>query len=118
MLAPPAAAPPVRGHSTHSIPKLFADVNVLEVLRVGLSGLCFLLSLLAFWLIWREQGRQGSPRKGILRTIYVFMAVNLLTALLVGVAGYLTPHPQPFTASGLAPVSWTLFPLGAIRPST
>jgi hypothetical protein len=68
------------------------NLNVLEILRVGLAGLCFLLSLLAFWLIQREQQRASSPRRGILRAIYTFMAVNFLTAMLVAAAGYLGPQ--------------------------
>jgi hypothetical protein len=74
--------------------KALANLNVLEILRVGLAGLCFLLSLLAFWLIQREQQRASSPRKGILRAIYAFMSVNLLTAMLVAVAGYFGPQRQ------------------------
>lgn len=70
---------------------LFGNVNVLEILRLGLSGLLFLLSFLAYRLIDREAGRIGNPRKGILQTIYVFMGVNLLGALLVAFAGYFTP---------------------------
>lgn len=78
--------------------KPFQNLNVVEILRVGLSGLCFLLSLLSFWLIQREQQRATSPRKGILRSIYTFMFVNLLTATLVAAAGYLGP-PQPSGAA-------------------
>jgi hypothetical protein len=77
--------------------RLFQDLNVLEILRLGLAGLCFLLSLLAFWLINREQQRPGSPRKGILQAIYTFMSANLVTALLVGVAGYLGPQQRKTT---------------------
>lgn len=79
------------------------NLNVLEILRVGLSGLSFLLSLLAFWLIQREQQRASSPRKGILRAIYTFMSINFLTAGLVAVAGYFGPPPQRgVTSDGLA----------------
>src|SRR5271165_352434 len=76
------------------------NLNVLEILRVGLAGLCFLLSLLAFWLIQREQQRPVAPRKGILRAIYVFMSVNFLTAMLVGVAGYFAPEQQASASTG------------------
>jgi hypothetical protein len=65
------------------------NINVLEILRVGLAGLCFLLSLLSFWLIQREQQKDGDPRKGILQAIYTFMLVNLVTAALVAASGYL-----------------------------
>jgi len=80
--------------------KALGNLNVLEILRVGLAGLCFLLSLLAFWLIQREQQRSSSPRKGILHAIYIFMSLNLVSAVLVGVAGYLGPPPQSGSASG------------------
>jgi len=77
------------------MPAIFKDLNVLEILRVGLGGLCFLLALLAFWLIWREQGRQGTPRKGILRAVYVFMGVNFAAALLVALAAqFVSPRPE------------------------
>ncbi len=82
--------------------KAFTNLNVLEILRVGLAGLCFLLSLLAFWLIEREQRRPSSPRKGILHAIYTFMSVNFLTAVLVAVAGYFGPQrPSSTTADEL-----------------
>lgn len=73
---------------------MFDNLNILEILRVGLSGLLFLLSFLAYRLIDREQQREGSPREGILRTIYVFMSVNLLGAVLVAFSGYLAPRLQ------------------------
>ena len=66
------------------------NLNVLEILRLGLSGLCFMFSVLAFWLIQREQRREANPRKGILKSIYIFMAVNLVSAVLTGGLGYLT----------------------------
>jgi len=69
---------------------IFKNLDVLGILRLGLAGLCFLLSLLAFFLIYREQGREGMPRAGITRAIYTFMAVNLVTAIIVGTVGLVT----------------------------
>ncbi len=69
---------------------VFKNLDVLGILRLGLAGLCFLLSLLAFFLIYREQGREGLPRVGIIRAIYTFMAVNLVTAIIVGTVGLVT----------------------------
>jgi hypothetical protein len=66
---------------------VFKNLDILGILRLGLAGLCFLLSLLAFFLIYREQGRDGMPRVGITRAIYTFMAVNLVTAIIVGTVG-------------------------------
>ncbi len=74
---------------------VFGSLNILEVLRVGLSGLLFLLSVLAFWLIRREQDRKEEPRKGIIETIYVFMAVNLIGAILVAFAGHIGQRLLP-----------------------
>lgn len=83
------------------MPKIFQNLNILEILRLGLAGLCFLLSLLALWLIYNEQKRPNSPRKGILRAIYTFMSLNLVAAFLVGAAGYLGPRPEATRADNL-----------------
>jgi hypothetical protein len=74
--------------------KLFSSLNVLEILRLGLTGLCFLLSFLAFWLIHLEQQRTGDPRRGILQAIYTFMGLNLLASGLVAASGYFLPPQQ------------------------
>jgi hypothetical protein len=74
---------------------LFDNLNVVEILRIGLSGLLFLLSLLAYRLIDGEQRRAGTPRKGILRTIYIFMGVNLFGAALAATAGYFGSRHEP-----------------------
>jgi hypothetical protein len=84
------------------MPKFVSDLQVVDILRVGLSGLCFLLSLLAFWLISREQSRQGSPRERILRATYVFMVANLVAAILVAISGYFTQRPQASSEGALA----------------
>lgn len=78
---------------------MFKALDVLEILRVGLAGLCFLLSLLSFWLIQREQRRESDPRKGILQAIYTFMLVNFVTATLVATAAYLGPR-RPSNGAG------------------
>jgi hypothetical protein len=71
------------------------QLDVLEILRLGLGGLCFMLSLLAFWLIHREQKRPGTPRRGLMRAIYVFMGVNFFAAMLVALAGYFQGAHSP-----------------------
>jgi len=83
------------------MPKIFQGLDLLGILRLGIAGLCFLLSLLAFWLIYYEQRRESTPRKGILRAIYTFMSLNLVAAVLVGVAGYIGPRPEVAANSGL-----------------
>lgn len=81
---------------------MLAHLDVLEILRVGLSGFCFLLSLLSFWLIRQEQERPSDPRGGILRVIYSFMAANLISAILVAGLGYLA---QKGTVNAAEPLS-------------
>src|SRR5271169_945241 len=68
---------------------MLSNLNVLEILRLGLGGFCFLLSLLSFWLIRQEQARPSDPRRGILQVIYSFMTANLVSAILVAGLGYL-----------------------------
>jgi hypothetical protein len=81
--------------------QMFSNLNVLEILRVGLGGLCFLLALLAFWLIHLEQGRPGSPRKRILQAIYTFMGLNLLASTLVGATSYFAPSQSASASNGV-----------------
>lgn len=81
---------------------MLQNLNVLEILRLGLGGFCFLLALLSFWLIRQEQERPGDPRKGIVSVIYTFIATNLLSAVLVAGLGYLM---QKRTAIAAEPLS-------------
>lgn len=80
--------------------KMLSNLNVVEILRLGLAGLCFLLSLLAFWLIHLEQTRPGNPRKRILQAIYIFMALNLLASVLVGATDYFAPVQEVSANTG------------------
>src|SRR5215469_17736827 len=75
------------------MPTIFQGPNILEILRLGLAGLCFLLSLLAFWLIYNEQRRESGPRKGVLHAVYAFIALNMVLALGVVASAYLGPRP-------------------------
>jgi hypothetical protein len=111
------------------MPQIFKNLNVLEILRLGLAGLCFLLAFLAFGLINNEQQYLGPPREGILYAIYFFLGVNLLTAILVAVAGYFGPRPQSnpdsdelvaetylvdYTSFLVDLTQWTEMPLGSV----
>jgi heme A synthase len=84
-----------------------AGFPVLDILRVGLSGLCFLLALLAYLLITREQRREGSPRKGILQIIRVFIATNFLAGILCAVSGYIVSERTP-SAPQKKDISWQI----------
>ncbi len=52
-----------------------ADLNVVSILQLGVTGLGFLLALLAYWLLSKEQG-QDKPRPSILQSVRVFMAFS------------------------------------------
>jgi hypothetical protein len=79
---------------------IFGDLNVLEILKFGLSGLLLLLTFLAYRLIDREQLRQGPARQEILRIIGIFMGLNLLGAIIVATAGYFGVHTEPKPVPG------------------
>ena len=67
------------------------NLNIIEVLEQGLPGLVFLLSLLAFRLLTKEQDKP-SPSQPILRSVRQFMYVNIFLAVLTVsasiIAGY------------------------------
>jgi len=69
-------------------------MDPVAILKVSVSGLIFFLSLWSYRLISREQSRSGSPRKGILNTIYVFLGANLLFATLVAASGFLQSRSE------------------------
>ena len=69
-------------------------MDPVAILKVGVSGLIFFLSLWSYRLISREQTRSGSPRKGILKTIYVFLGANFLFATLVAASGFLQSRSE------------------------
>lgn len=57
------------------------DVNVLEILKLGLPGLAFLLSLLSYHLLTKEQDK-AAPSVRMLKSIRHFMYVNIFLAVL------------------------------------
>lgn len=61
------------------------NLDFVQILSIGISGFGFLLILLAFLLISKEQARTGEPRAGILSTIRYFMGLNLVSIIVVGV---------------------------------
>src|SRR4051794_16261038 len=79
------------------MPSSLTKLPIVDILQVGLAGLCFLLSLLAFWLLHQEQKRDGTPRKGILDNVRFFIIVNFFSAVLVGVLSLLAKSPATQT---------------------
>ena len=57
------------------------DWNIIEVLKVGLPGLVFLLSMLAFRLLSTEQKKEP-PRPMMLKAIRNFMLINVVLAIM------------------------------------
>jgi hypothetical protein len=63
----------------------FGSLNIVEILKLGLPGVVFLLSLFAYRLLHQEQ-KQKEPREKILRSIKQFMFLNVLFAVLTLIA--------------------------------
>lgn len=61
------------------------NINVIDILKLGLSGLVFLLSLLSFYLLTKEQ-EKNSPGDRMLKSIRHFMYVNIFLAVLTIIA--------------------------------
>ncbi|MEE9523875.1 MAG: hypothetical protein V3V59_03880 [Thermodesulfovibrionales bacterium] len=59
------------------------DLPVVEILKVGLSGLVFLIALLGYQLLRKEQ-EKDEPRDKILKTVLVFVLLCFIMALIVG----------------------------------
>lgn len=62
---------------------LHFDESVVSILKLGLTGLCFLLTFLGFYLLHREQGKE-IPSKHILGSIKFFIVMSFATSLAVG----------------------------------
>lgn len=58
-----------------------ANLNIIEILKLGLPGLVFLLSLLSYFLLRKEQERT-TPNDKNLNAIRHFMNLNILLAAL------------------------------------
>lgn len=52
----------------------WTNMDVLKILQIGVIGLGFLLALLSYLLLMKEQ-KQDKPRPDILKSIYVFMSL-------------------------------------------
>lgn len=77
------------------------SVDVVEILKYGLSGLVFLFALLSFWLFYAEQ-RHNPPRPAMLRAIQIFGTVNFVSAMVVAVFSLLGGAAFQSTASSSA----------------
>ncbi|MES9991243.1 MAG: hypothetical protein ABW098_04780 [Candidatus Thiodiazotropha sp.] len=59
----------------------WTNIDVLKILQIGVIGLGFLLAVLSYLLLMKEQ-KQEKPRPEILKSIYVFMSFSLGLCLL------------------------------------
>jgi hypothetical protein len=57
------------------------SINVIDILGFGIIGLGFLLALMAYRLLAREQGR-ARTRKNMLRAVYIFMAFSVVLIII------------------------------------
>lgn len=57
------------------------NLDIVSILKVGLPGLVFLLSMLSFRLLTKEQ-EKDQPSDGILSSIKIFMCINVALAVL------------------------------------
>ena len=82
------------------MPSFISDLDVPAILKLS-GGLNFLLALLAFWLIYREQGRRSPPRPKILHAIYCFIAANFLSLILALGGSYLAQRDRTTSHAAL-----------------
>jgi hypothetical protein len=66
------------------------NVDALEILKIGVIGLGFLLALLAFFLLRNEQNK-AQARPSILSVVKLFMAFSLVLCL-IGLFAELFPE--------------------------
>ncbi len=57
------------------------DISVVKVLQIGVIGLGFLLAVLAYNLLTKEQ-KQSNPRSDILKSVYVFMSFSVVLCII------------------------------------
>jgi hypothetical protein len=73
------------------------SIDFLEILKLGLPGLVFLLSLLSCWLLAREQKRP-EVREAVLKTIQKYIYINAAFVMLT-VATPMAESKMPDTTS-------------------
>jgi hypothetical protein len=66
------------------------NVDVVQILQIGVIGLGFLLALLAFWLLRNEQHKQ-EPNSQILKNVSIFMFFSMVLCV-IGLAAQLLPE--------------------------
>lgn len=81
------------------------NLNVVDILKMGLPGLVLLLSVLSYRLLANEQGKDH-PRDGVLKSIKQFMYLNLVFAVLTVAAplveGEFSAKSDEFTVPAMA----------------
>lgn len=58
--------------------------DIVKILGIGLSGLVFLLTVMSYFIIKKEQERE-LIRPLLIKTVFGFMAINILAILIVGI---------------------------------
>jgi len=57
------------------------DISVVKILQIGVIGLGFLLAVLSYNLLTKEQ-KQNKPRTDILKSVYVFMSFSVVLCVI------------------------------------
>lgn len=80
------------------------NLNILEILKIGLPGLVFLLSILSYRLLSKEEEKEH-PHIGVLHLIRNFMYINVILAVLTLIPPiidyYFVPKTQTFTIEAI-----------------
>lgn len=74
---------------------MFDNINIIEILKLGLPGLVFILAFLSYQLLKREQAR-AEPSIPILKSIRQYMYLSIFLAVLTIIAPLIPPaaHQQ------------------------
>ena len=72
------------------------NLNVLEILKLGAIGLGFLLALLSYRLLVKEQS-QTEPRESILKAVRTYMIFALTLVLIASIGEFVNPKKTSTT---------------------
>lgn len=64
--------------------KIFLDNQIVDILKVGLSGLAFLALVMSYYLLKSEQKRKENARENILKAIHKYTVVSIVFIVIVG----------------------------------
>ncbi|RJE74955.1 hypothetical protein [Reichenbachiella sp. MSK19-1] len=78
----------------------FLDDQIVNILKVGLSGFAFLVLLMSYFLLKAEQKREDEARESILKSIHKFTYVSIIFVVIVGGFSVVELFVKPTSTSG------------------